>query len=81
MAIAQGNMALAEKILHIYKGDVNVNRMDNWNIQIGEPALVFKSKKAAQERYEEAFGKEEKEEVKAEEAQNTLKETKKNRRR
>lgn len=79
MAIAQGNMELAKKILYIYKGDVNVAWQNDLNLTIGDPVLVFKSKKAAQERYEATFGKiEEKDELK-EEDHNAEKKTPKGR--
>ena len=86
MAIAQGNIDLAKKIINLYKADINVNynSKSSRDIDFGDPTFNYISKKTAQAKLDEAFGEEKEEvveeEVVEEEVQSTKKDTKKKRR-
>lgn len=61
MAIAQGNIDLAKKIINLYKADINVkyNSKDYKDIDFGNPTFNYISKETAQAKLDEAFGEKE----------------------
>ena len=83
IAITQNNKKLCQKIISLYKADINVGKddPDRGDLFFSRPILDYTSKEAAQAKLTEAFGKEEAEEPDEEKAPSTPKDTKKKRRR